>query len=68
MIVDIEYFNNHIITKKFLNYIEMSNGIYSNRWGDLPILGIILSTFINPELYSNYIDISYMHDVHRVNF
>ena len=67
MIIDIEYFNNHIITKKFLEYVEFSNGIYSNRWGDLPIWGVILSIFIDPNLYSNYIDISYIHDVHRIN-
>lgn len=68
MIVDIEYFNSNCISKNFLKYVDESNGIYSNRWGDLPIWGIILSIFINPEMYSNYINISYIHDVHRVNF
>jgi len=68
MIVDIEYFNNNCISKKFLKYVDESNGIYSNRWGDLPIWGIILSIFINPEIYSNYNNISYTHDIHRINF
>ena len=67
MIINIKYFLNHNVIQLFLDYIEKSHGIYSNRWGDLPIWGIILSILTPNNLYSNCIDISYIHDVHLIN-
>lgn len=67
-IINIPFFYNNNIVRKFLNYVDVNHGIYSNRWGDLPIWGLILYLFVNPENYSNYNKISYIHDVHKVNF
>ena len=68
MIVDIQNIRNNLIIKQFLKYIDDSHGIYSNRWGDLPIWGLILSTLIDPKHYSDFKTISYTHDtVHRIN-
>jgi hypothetical protein len=67
MVVDINYFLNHEITMKFLKYIDSVHGIYSNRWGDLPIWGLILSSYIEKEKYNNNRQIKYLHDVHEIN-
>lgn len=65
MIIDIEYFLNNDIILNFLNSVDKSHGIYSNRWGDLPIWGVILSTMVDPLLYKEEKSISYLHKSHH---
>ena len=65
MILNLEYFRNNPLVVKFLDYIDKSHGIYSNRWGDLPIWGMILSTLINENNYGEDDNISYYHGSHR---
>jgi hypothetical protein len=65
MILNLEYFRNNPLVIKFLDYIDKSHGIYSNRWGDLPIWGMILSTLINENNYGEDDGIAYYHGSHR---
>jgi hypothetical protein len=67
MVVDIQYFLNHKKVIDFLTKVDKSNGIYSNRWGDLPIWGIILFTLIDSKFYGATNHIAYVHDVHVIN-
>ncbi len=61
MVIDLGYFKNNELVIKLLKEINNSHGIYSNRWGDLPIWGLILSTLINEEYYEEIKKISYYH-------
>ena len=61
MIVNVDFLRNNEIINKILKKIDLSHGIYSNRWGDLPIWGLILSTLINEEYYEEIKKISYYH-------
>lgn len=65
MIVDAEYFLNHEMVMNFLEVVDNSNGIYSNRWGDLPIWGVILSTLTEPKFYLEDKTTSYYHKSHN---
>jgi hypothetical protein len=67
MIVDVEYFLNNDLVYNFLTDVDDSHGIYSNRWGDLPIWGAILSTLIDKKHYYEDKKISYFHGSHRTN-
>jgi hypothetical protein len=49
-----------------LQIIDESHGIYSNRWGDLPIWGMILSTLIDEKHYRQEKSISYLHGSHNI--
>ena len=67
MIIDIEYFKNNKLYNKYLKHIDSTSGIYSNRWGDLPIWGIFLSLFLNKNKYYNtkfLKGIQYIHSSH----
>ncbi len=66
MIVNVDFLRNNKILNKILKKIDLSHGIYSNRWGDLPIWGMILSTLINEKHYSECKTISYYHASHNV--
>jgi hypothetical protein len=63
VIFDIEYFKNHNIVQKFLTTVDQSHGIYSNRWGDAPIWGIILFV-LQPEPFFLCETIEYYHGSH----
>ena len=65
MIVDIDYFLSNDVVCEFLDEVDESHGIYSNRWGDLPIWGVMLSTFIDGKNYEENKNISYYHGSHR---
>ena len=67
MVVDVEHILNNDVVCKFLDEVDNSHGIYSNRWGDLPIWGVILSTFIDSKNYEENKNISYHHGSHRTN-
>ena len=64
MIINIQYFRNNENIKKILNEIKESNCIFSNRWGDLPIWGYILTYLVEPKYYVEDKEISYYHESH----
>ena len=70
MIINLDFFRRNNIVKTFLKKIDECNCIYSNRWGDLPIWGVILSCFIDIGLYSNTPKIKYFHSSHnkKINY
>jgi len=61
MVIDVDYFNTNETINNILKTIDNCHGIYSNRWGDLPIWGLILSTLVDKKLYKEITDISYYH-------
>lgn len=65
MVVNVKYLNDNEIINKMLKKIDESHGIYSNRWGDLPIWGMILSTLVDEKHYSETKKISYFHGSHN---
>ena len=65
MIVNADFLRNNEVISKMLKKIDMSHGIYSNRWGDLPIWGMILSALVDEKHYSECKSISYYHDSHK---
>jgi FkbM family methyltransferase len=65
MVVNINYFNNNETVQKVLNLIKNSNCIFSNRWGDLPIWGYILSYLVDQNMYIEDKSIMYTHDSHK---
>jgi len=65
MIVNVEYLRNNLTVQNFLKKIDDSNCIYSNRWGDLPIWGLILSTLVHEKHYCWSTVISYQHNSHN---
>lgn len=64
MVFDLKFFKQHKIVQKFLSEIEKSHGIYSNRWGDAPIWGIILYALANIDFYELK-GIGYLHGSHN---
>lgn len=64
MIINIPYFKNNKHVQNILQEIKNSNCIFSNRWGDLPIWGYILSYLINDQYYIEDKNISYIHGSH----
>jgi hypothetical protein len=65
-IMNLNFFRNNESILNFLNYIDECGGIYSNRWGDLPIWGLILTTFVDSSNYSDSTKIVYHHLSHNV--
>lgn len=65
MILDLNFFKSNKIIQSFLKYVDESHGIYSNRWGDLPIWGVILSTLTNNSTYEESVNIKYYHLSHN---
>jgi hypothetical protein len=65
MIVNIPYFNNNEIVQNVLEKIKKSDCIFSNRWGDLPIWGYILSYLIDEKYFIEDKNIKYIHGSHH---
>ena len=65
MVVNISYFRNNNEVKHVLQEIDKSECIFSNRWGDLPIWGYILSYLIDNKLYKKDSSVSYYHGSHN---
>lgn len=64
MIINIPYFKNNKNVQNILQEIKNSNCIFSNRWGDLPIWGYILSYLIDKKYYIEDKNITYKHGSH----
>lgn len=68
IILDLEYFRNNDIVQKFLTAVDKSHGIYSNRWGDAPIWGVILFALQDePVFLCNQIEYYHGSHYHHVN-
>ena len=65
MLVNIQYFRNNENVQKVLHKIKKSNCILSNRWGDLPIWGYILTLLVDPKHYIKEPRIRYYHGSHN---
>lgn len=65
-IMNVDYFKTNNLYNVYTNFIDKSNGIYINRWGDLPLLGYFILNFVEPELYVIDKRISYFHKSHRI--
>lgn len=65
MIINVKYFYNNQLIKDVLSRIYESNCIFSNRWGDLPIWGYILSYLVDKKHYIEDKSISYYHGSHN---
>ncbi len=65
MIVNVKEINNNPKVKNFLNKVDSCGCIYSNRWGDLPIWGVILDTILDKSQYKEVKTIKYFHGSHN---
>ena len=65
MVINVNYFYNNDLVKDVLSRIYESNCIFSNRWGDLPIWGYILSYLVDKKHYIEDKSISYYHGSHN---
>jgi len=65
MIVNIHKINQNSKIYEFLKMVDECGCIYSNRWGDLPIWGVILDTIMNKESYKEMKNIKYFHISHN---
>jgi len=66
MVVNIQFFRNEKNVVSILDEIKKSDCIFSNRWGDLPIWGYVLSYFIDKFNYIEDKNISYFHESHSI--
>jgi hypothetical protein len=64
MILNLKYFREHKLVQEFLKEVDNSHGIYSNRWGDAPIWGIILYILSGDDFYVLN-DTGYLHGSHN---
>lgn len=69
MIVNVPYFRSNKKIQDLLSRIDESQCIFSNRWGDLPIWGYLLSYWVDPEHVKEDKTITYHHGSHhtRIN-
>jgi hypothetical protein len=67
VIINIQYFYHNTIIKKVLEKIKDTNCIFSNRWGDLPIWGYILSYLIDKQYFIEDKNIVYYHGSHAAH-
>lgn len=63
MMVNLKFFREHQLVQDFLKEVDSSHGIYSNRWGDAPIWGIILYV-LSGEDFFELSDTGYLHGSH----
>lgn len=66
MVIDCEYFRNNDTLKKFQRKVDESSCIYSNRWGDLPLWGLVLHYFEDAARYEEVRTIGYCHGSHNM--
>lgn len=65
MIMNVNKIKNNGLVSKFLQEVHDCNCIYSNRWGDLPIWGVILDMIFSKNEYVELRDIKYYHGSHN---
>jgi hypothetical protein len=65
MIVNVKKINENNKINEFLKMVDDCGCIYSNRWGDLPIWGVILDTIMDKKNYKEIKNIKYHHISHN---
>ena len=69
--LDLEYFRNNSLLKKFIEEIKNNQYVIIYRWGDLPLWGEVCNMFLEKDEYKYYErNIQYFHGSHyqKVNF
>ena len=51
MVLNLDYFRNHKLVQAYLKEVDECNCIYSNRWGDASIWGIIVQALVDEPYY-----------------
>lgn len=63
-VVDVQFFRGHKLYKEFAERVHESGGIYVNRWGDLPLWGVVVSNMIPKAAFVVEKNICYYHASH----
>lgn len=63
-LIDIEYFKNLDLFKKWCDIVDSDNGIYVSRWGDNWLWGLFLKNFLSSEEWAEDKRIKYYHGSH----
>lgn len=64
--IHIPYYMNNPKVKEFINHIDQSGCILHNRWGDAPLMGILIRDFTNQDEYDfNWKGFSGYHGSHN---
>ena len=63
-VLNIQKFLNNDLFAKYVKHIDSTNGIYINRWGDLPLMGYFLQNYVPQKDYLLDRRISYVHKSH----
>lgn len=66
-VIDVQFFLNHTLYNSFATIVDESGGIYVNRWGDLPLWGIVTNTLLTKQEYLLSKDIKYYHGSHHMH-
>lgn len=66
-IFDADYFRNSNLIMAFCDAVDKSGSIFINRWGDLPLWGVILSCFVPDVHYGVDTRIKYLHGSHALH-
>jgi len=64
--LNLEELRKNELLKKYIEYVDRSNGIYMYRWGDLPLWGEVLTYFYDKGMHSNSTELKYYHGSHNV--
>lgn len=65
-IMNVEHFLKNTTFRDYIDFIDESDGIYINRWGDLPLLGYFILNFIDKDMYVRDTNITYYHKSHDI--
>ena len=65
VIFDADYFRSSSSFKDFVGSVEASNCIYVNRWGDLPLWGVVVQVLMPRESSMEEKRIMYIHGSHN---
>lgn len=66
MVVDIKHFLYHSpLYQGYAALVHNSGAIYINRWGDLPLWGVVVTNFLSPGQFEVDSSIRYYHESHK---
>src|SRR5207253_5088370 len=53
------------LVKKYIDHVDKSNGIYSHRWGDLPLWGEVIHYILGEDSFKLDVSLKYYHESHH---
>ena len=62
MLINLNWWRGNVIIQDFIHFVVDTGCIYSNRWGDLPLIGAALYLVREPKAY---LHIPYLHKSHQ---